>query len=104
MAGARAKSDSVPAIEVRGVVLAFEDRRVLNGVDLRVMPGERMVILGSSGGGKSTLLRVMLGAYRPDSGEVLVFGRDTAAMSEDQFNELRRRWGAVFQGGRSTTR
>jgi phospholipid/cholesterol/gamma-HCH transport system ATP-binding protein len=99
VARTRAKPDAVPAIEVRGVGLAFEGRRVLDGVDLRIMAGERMVILGSSGGGKSTLLRVMLGAYRPDAGEVRVFGRNTAAMSEDQLNELRRRWGAVFQGG-----
>jgi phospholipid/cholesterol/gamma-HCH transport system ATP-binding protein len=86
-------------VEVRDVHLAFAGRRILDGVTLRVLPGERMVILGSSGGGKSTLLRVMLGVYRPDAGQVLVFGRDIAALDEDELHELRRRWGAVFQGG-----
>ncbi|HOX07607.1 MAG TPA: ABC transporter ATP-binding protein [Planctomycetota bacterium] len=92
-------TSAIPAIEVRGVHMTFEDRRILAGVDLVVRPGERMVILGSSGGGKSTLLRVMLGAYRPNAGEVLVFGRNITTMEEEKLNELRRRWGVVFQGG-----
>ena len=95
----RARRGAVPAVEVSGVRLSFEDRRILDGVDLRVMAGERMVILGSSGCGKSTLLRVMLGAYRPDEGRVSVFGRDITVMAEEELNEMRRRWGAVFQGG-----
>jgi phospholipid/cholesterol/gamma-HCH transport system ATP-binding protein len=95
----RAKPGGVPAIEVRGLRLAFGDRTVLDGVDLSIAAGERMVILGSSGGGKSTLLRTMLGAYRPDAGEVLIYGRSMAAMAEEELNDLRRHWGAVFQGG-----
>jgi phospholipid/cholesterol/gamma-HCH transport system ATP-binding protein len=93
------KPDSVPAIEARGVHLAFDGRAVLNGVDLKIMPGERMVILGSSGGGKTTLLRVMLGVYQPDAGGVLAFGRDISRMDEAELNAMRRRWGVLFQGG-----
>jgi phospholipid/cholesterol/gamma-HCH transport system ATP-binding protein len=66
---------------------------------LKIMPGERMVILGSSGGGKTTLLRVMLGVYRPDAGDVLVFGRSISQMDEAELNALRQRWGVLFQGG-----
>jgi phospholipid/cholesterol/gamma-HCH transport system ATP-binding protein len=94
-----ARSRSVPAIEVRGLRLAFDDRPVLDDLDLQVMAGERMVILGSSGGGKTTLLRVMLGVYPPDAGEVRVFGRNIAAIGEEELNALRRRWGVVFQNG-----
>jgi len=95
----RRAPSGLAAIEVRGVRLAFEDRPILDGLSLQVMAGERMVILGSSGGGKTTLLRVMLGVYPPDAGEVRVFGRNIAAIGEEELNALRRRWGVVFQNG-----
>ena len=97
--GHRRPPSGLAAIEVRGVRLAFEDRPILDGLSLQVMAGERMVILGSSGGGKTTLLRVMLGVYPPDAGEVRVFGRNIATIGEEELNALRRRWGVVFQNG-----
>jgi len=93
----RWKSGSAAVIEVRSVRLAFDGRSVLSDVSLDIRFGERMVILGCSGGGKTTLLKVMLGAWRPDAGEVRVFGRELGAMSEDELNEMRRRWGVLFQ-------
>jgi len=96
---ARWKDASQPVIDARNVRLAFEDNAVLDGVSLRVMPGERMVILGSSGCGKSTFLRVMLGAYRPESGSVKVFGREITSLGENALNEVRKRTGTLFQSG-----
>jgi phospholipid/cholesterol/gamma-HCH transport system ATP-binding protein len=96
---ARWKDAQQPVIEVIDAVLAFDERRILDGIRLDVKPGERMVILGSSGCGKSTLLRVMLGAYRPDSGTVSIFGRDITSMKEHDLNDVRKRMGCLFQGG-----
>ncbi len=86
-------------IDAKGVRLSFGENRVLDGVSLQVRPGERMVILGSSGCGKSTFLRVMLGAYRPEAGTIKVFGREITGMKEDELNEIRRRTGTLFQSG-----
>jgi phospholipid/cholesterol/gamma-HCH transport system ATP-binding protein len=96
---ARWKDAQQPVIDARAVRLSFEGHRVLNGVTLQIMPGERMVILGTSGCGKSTFLRVLLGAYCPESGAVHVFGRDMTGMTEGELNEIRRRTGALFQSG-----
>ena len=96
---ARWKDASQPVIDAHNVRLAFEGNTVLDGVSLRVMPGERMVILGSSGCGKSTFLRVMLGAYRPESGTVKVFGREITSLDENALNEVRKRTGTLFQSG-----
>ncbi|MHC4914543.1 MAG: ABC transporter ATP-binding protein [Planctomycetota bacterium] len=96
---ARWRDSQQAVIDARGVRLSFGDNQVLKGVSLEVMPGERMVILGSSGCGKSTFLRVMLGAYRPEAGTVKVFGREITGMKEDELNEIRRRTGTLFQSG-----
>lgn len=96
---ARWKDASQPVIDAHNVRLAFEDNTVLDGVSLQIMPGERMLILGSSGCGKSTFLRVMLGAYRPESGTVKVFGREITSLDENALNEVRKRTGTLFQSG-----
>ncbi len=95
----RWKDAKQPVIEAREVHLAFGGNKVLAGVSLQIMPGERMVILGSSGCGKSTFLRVMLGAYKPESGSVTVFGREITSLDEDALNEIRKRTGTLFQSG-----
>jgi phospholipid/cholesterol/gamma-HCH transport system ATP-binding protein len=96
---ARWRDSRHAVIDAREVRLAFEGNRVLNGVSLQIMPGERMVILGSSGCGKSTFLRVMLGAYQPEGGSVKVFGREITDMNENELNEIRKRTGTLFQSG-----
>jgi putative ABC transport system ATP-binding protein len=73
-------------------------RRVLDGVDLTVRPGEYVAIMGESGVGKSTLLNLVAGLDLPDSGEILLEGRDLARMDETGRTRLRRsRMGFVFQ-------
>lgn len=87
-----------PVIELRGVRLGFEDRVVLNGIDLAVTERETVCILGGSGAGKSTVLRLILGLIQPDEGEIVVTGRDMSTASFEEVLEMRRKMGMVFQG------
>ena len=66
----------IPAIEFRDVHLSFDDSIILNGISFTVRRGETKVILGRSGGGKSTIIRLILGLLKPDSGSILVDGED----------------------------
>lgn len=88
-----------PIISVRGLVKVFEGRAVLKGVNLDVYPGETMVIMGGSGSGKSTLLRCLIGSIVPDEGEVTLFGRSICGLLSEQMDELRRKFGILFQSG-----
>jgi phospholipid/cholesterol/gamma-HCH transport system ATP-binding protein len=92
-------SSREPVISCRGVVKRFEGRAVLKGIDLDVHAGETMVIMGGSGSGKSTLLRLMIGSIKPDEGRVRLFGQDLGELEEEQANELRKRFGILFQSG-----
>jgi phospholipid/cholesterol/gamma-HCH transport system ATP-binding protein len=87
-----------PVIELRGVRLAFEGRTVLNGIDLAVGRRETVCILGGSGVGKSTVLRLILGLIHPDEGEIRVAGRDISIATFEEVLEMRRNMGMVFQG------
>src|SRR5262245_12195334 len=87
------------AITLRGLRVGYGDHEVLHGIDLDVMRGETLVILGGSGSGKSTLLRTLVGLQRPSSGEIWLKGRNIAAMSRAELDELRKRIGMSFQGG-----
>jgi len=71
---------SQPAIHLRGISKAFGATRVLEGIDLAVAPGEFIALVGPSGCGKSTLLRIAAGLEAPDSGQVLLDGRDVTAV------------------------
>jgi phospholipid/cholesterol/gamma-HCH transport system ATP-binding protein len=88
-----------PLISVRDVVKRFEGRLVLNGIDLEVFPGETMVVMGGSGSGKSTLLRLLIGSLKPESGKIHLFGQDLSRASRDTLNEIRKRFGILFQSG-----
>ena len=90
---------AIPAIEFRNVVLAFDDRVILNGLNFKVMKGETKIILGGSGGGKSTIIKLVLGLLKPDEGQVLVDGEDITNYSEDQMMRIRKKIGMVFQEG-----
>ncbi len=90
-------SDTV--IQCRGVVKHFDGRAVLQGVDLEVRRGETMVIMGGSGSGKSTLLRLIVGSFRPDEGSVQVLGADVCNAGRAELDEVRKRFGILFQSG-----
>ncbi len=75
------------------------NKKVLRGIDLEVQRGETCVVLGRSGGGKSVLLKHIIGLLKPTAGAVLVDGEDIAAMPEQALGPLRRRVGVLFQSG-----
>lgn len=89
----------VPAIEFREVVLAFDDRVILNKLSFKVNRGETRIILGGSGGGKSTIIKLVLGLLKPDAGRVLVDGEDITDYNEAQMMSVRKKIGMVFQEG-----
>ncbi|MDX2130687.1 MAG: ABC transporter ATP-binding protein [Planctomycetota bacterium] len=88
-----------PIISCREIVKRFDGRTVLSGVTLDVLPGETMVIMGGSGSGKSTLLRLIIGSLRPDSGDVRLFGSSICGLTRDDFDDVRKRFGILFQSG-----
>src|SRR4028119_1827438 len=89
----------VPAIEFRDVHLSFEDNKILDGIRFTVRRGETKVILGRSGGGKSTTIRLILGLLKPDSGQILIDGEDITHYSEIEMMQVRAKIGMVFQEG-----
>ncbi len=86
-----------PAISVRNVVMSYDGRRVLDGINLDVERGETMVLLGGSGSGKSTLLRQIIGLERPQSGQVVVNGIDLNRINQKELKKLHRSMGVAFQ-------
>jgi len=92
-------SKAEPLVVVRDLVKRFEGRAVLDGINLEVREGETMVIMGGSGSGKSTLLRCMIGSIIPEEGRVLLFGDDICCMDQRELDELRKRFGILFQSG-----
>jgi phospholipid/cholesterol/gamma-HCH transport system ATP-binding protein len=87
------------AIEFRDVHLAFDEKVVLDGVSFTVRRGETKVILGRSGGGKSTAIRLILGLLKPDSGRILIDGEDITDYTEEEMMDVRKKIGMVFQEG-----
>ena len=90
---------AVPAIEFRNVRLAFDDKKILDDVSFKVRRGETKIILGRSGSGKSTTIRLALGLLRPDDGEILIDGEDITYLTEAQLMRIREKIGMVFQEG-----
>ncbi len=91
--------DAQPIISTRDLVCRFGEQTVLDGVNLDVLEGEVLVIMGGSGSGKSTLLRHLIGTFIPDEGTVTVFGQDIGKLDEEGMNEVRREFGILFQSG-----
>jgi phospholipid/cholesterol/gamma-HCH transport system ATP-binding protein len=85
-------------IEVRQLTKSFGSQLVLAGVDLRIESGESAVIIGRSGGGKSVLLKHLIGLLQPNAGDVFVDGERITRMNERQLLRVRRKFGMVFQG------
>ena len=90
---------AIPAIEFRDVTIEFDGRKVLNNLSFKVMKGETKIILGGSGCGKSTTIKLVLGLLKPDSGQVLVDGEDVTNYSEVQMMNVRKKIGMIFQEG-----
>lgn len=85
-------------IEVRDLKKKLGANQILDGVNLRIAKGESVVIIGRSGGGKSVLLKHLIGLMQPDSGEVRIAGEDISRMNERQLLRVRHRFGMLFQG------
>ncbi len=93
------KDRITPAMEFRDVYLSFDDRTVLKGLSFKVLRGETKIILGGSGGGKSTIIKLVLGLLKPDAGRILVDGEDITDYNEVQMMSVRKKIGMVFQEG-----
>lgn len=86
-------------IEIQNLSKTFNNNLVLNGLSLSVSSGQTCVIIGRSGCGKSVLLKHIVGILKPDSGRVLVGGKEVANLNELELNALRSKISMVFQGG-----
>lgn len=84
-------------IEFRELVKSFGDRIILKGLNLRIESGEIFFILGTSGTGKSVLLKNLVGLLKPDSGEIWVDGEEVSRLSEFEYLRIRKKCGMVFQ-------
>lgn len=88
-----------PIITLKNVVKSFDGKRVIDGVTLDISRGETMVIMGGSGSGKSTTLRLMIGSIEADAGAIRVCGTDICGASEADLNKMRLKIGVLFQSG-----
>src|SRR5580658_6031415 len=91
------KDGLAPAIAVANLHKSFGSQKVLNGISMVVNRGETMAVLGRSGTGKSVLLRLIIGLEKPDSGSVLIHGRDITGLNLDQLGAIRMKMGFLFQ-------
>src|SRR5207249_8688515 len=89
---------SSPMIAVRSLAKKIGQQEILRGVDLEVRTGETLVLIGRSGGGKSVLLKNIIGLMEPDSGEIWIHGENIIGMSERQLGAIRKKVGILFQG------
>ena len=90
-------TNNEPVIKVRKLKIAFGSKVVLDEIDLDLYPGETLAVIGPSGTGKSTVLKVMTGLLAPTSGSVIIQGQETNGLDESQWDELRKHMGVVFQ-------
>jgi phospholipid/cholesterol/gamma-HCH transport system ATP-binding protein len=90
--------DSQVMISVRDLRVSYGEVEILHGITFEVKHGETLVILGGSGSGKSTLLRTLVGLEKPSSGEIWIKGKNIAAISDPEMDEIRKKIGMSFQG------
>jgi phospholipid/cholesterol/gamma-HCH transport system ATP-binding protein len=88
-----------PIIQVNDLVAKYGDRVVLDGINVDILPGEITVILGGSGCGKTTLLKNILRLHEPFAGSVKFWGKEILQMEEQEFSEVLKRIGMLFQNG-----
>src|SRR3982751_4702876 len=91
--------NSAPMIDVRGLMKRIGSQEILLGIDLIVAKGETLVIIGRSGGGKSVLLKHLIGLMQPDSGEIWIDDQNIIGMNERELAAVRRKIGILFQSG-----
>src|SRR5437667_4954859 len=91
--------NSSPMIAVRSLAKKIGQQEILRGVDLEVATGETLAIIGRSGGGKSVLLKHLVGLIAPDAGEIWIDGQNIIGMNERQLGAIRVKVGILFQGG-----
>jgi phospholipid/cholesterol/gamma-HCH transport system ATP-binding protein len=91
--------NSTPMISVSGLTKSIGPQEILRGIDLTVEKGETLVIIGRSGGGKSVLLKHVIGLMQPDAGEIWIEGQNIIGLSERKLAPIRRKIGILFQGG-----
>jgi phospholipid/cholesterol/gamma-HCH transport system ATP-binding protein len=93
--------DMESAIKIRVVSLhkSFGEKDVLHGINIEVRQGESMVVIGGSGSGKTVLIKCIIGLMRPDQGEIHVDGLEITSLDEKRMNEVRKKFGMLFQGG-----
>src|SRR6266481_4217813 len=103
MAIANAKAEEAapltPSIEFRNVSFSYDDKEVLNDLSFKLAKGEIKVILSGSGGGKSTILKLILGLLKPDAGQIFIDGEEITGRDEAELQESRDKIGMVFQEG-----
>jgi phospholipid/cholesterol/gamma-HCH transport system ATP-binding protein len=88
-----------PVVEVNHLVRKFGTRTVIDDLSFTIHRGETLVIMGGSGCGKSTLLRHIIGVMKPSAGSVKIFGDEITTMNDRQIEDIRRRFGMLFQSG-----
>ncbi|HEY1477797.1 MAG TPA: ATP-binding cassette domain-containing protein [Chthoniobacterales bacterium] len=98
-AAGSAVGNSYPAIEVRGLEMAYGSYVLMRDISFTVAPGEVMVIMGGSGCGKSTLLKYLIGLKEVEKGEILYCGRSFSKATPEQQEEMQRTFGVLYQGG-----
>ena len=86
-------------LSLRNLRVSYGEREILHGISFDVQRGETLVILGGSGSGKSTLLRTLVGLEKPSSGEIWIKGKNIAAISDSEMDDIRKKIGMSFQGG-----
>ena len=91
--------NNYPIIRVRDICVSFGTNTVLKGLDLDVKKGEILGFVGASGGGKSVLMRTIIGLVEKQKGTIEVFGYDIDRLSEEERQSIERRWGVLFQHG-----
>ena len=94
---ARPLIQEAPVVELIGVHKQFGGKPVLTGVDLEIYPGRITVLIGASGSGKSVIIKHIMGLFKPDSGQIRVFGEDIVPMDDQALNQVRTRFGLLFQ-------
>lgn len=90
--------NGAPVIAVRSLVKSIGDQEILRGVNLEVARGETLAIIGRSGGGKSVLLKNLIGLMQPDSGEIWIEGQNIIGLPERKLGSIREKIGILFQG------
>jgi len=90
--------DQKTVIEIKDLKKSYADNHVLNGFNMRLVEGENLVIMGKSGSGKSVMIKCLIGLEAPDSGSIVVMGKDISLLEHEELDELRTEVGFLFQG------